>query len=86
METELDTRNLGVQTHVNGELKQDGNTQDLIFAVPAILAYIGTFMTLVPGDVVLTGTPDGVGPLQIGDEVEVTVEGIGMLKNRVEAA
>ena len=86
LETELDTRNLGVQTHVNGELKQDGNTQDLIFGVPAILAYIGTFMTLVPGDVVLTGTPDGVGPLQVGDEVEVTVEGIGTLKNRVEEA
>ena len=86
LETELDTRNLSVQTRVNGELKQDGNTQDLIFGVPTILAHISTFMTLVPGDVVLTGTPDGVGPLQVGDEVEVTVEGIGTLKNRVGGA
>ena len=86
LETDLDTRSLGVQTRVNGALKQDGNTSDLIFSVPQILAYIGTFMTLEPGDVVLTGTPDGVGPLQVGDEVEVSVEGIGTLKNRVEAA
>ena len=85
LETDLDTRNLSVQTRVNGELKQDGNTSDLIFSVPQILAYISTFMTLEPGDVVLTGTPDGVGPLRVGDEVEVSVEGIGTLKNRVEA-
>ena len=86
LETDLDTSNLSVQTRVNGELKQDGATSDLIFSVPQILAYISAFMTLEPGDVVLTGTPDGVGPLQIGDEVEVSVEGIGTLKNRVEAA
>lgn len=85
LETDLDTTSLGVQTRVNGELKQDGNTKDLIFSVAQILAYISTFMTLEPGDVVLSGTPDGVGPLQIGDEVEVSVEGIGTLTNRVEA-
>lgn len=84
LETDLDTRRLGVQTLINGELKQDGNTEDLIFSVPVILAYIGSFMTLEPGDLVLTGTPDGVGPLQVGDEVEVRVEGIGSLTNTVE--
>ena len=86
LETDLDPSNLSVQTRVNGELKQDGNTADLIFSVGAILAYVSTFMTLEPGDVVLTGTPDGVGPLHVGDEVEVSVEGVGTLKNRVEAA
>ena len=85
LETDLDTGNLSVQTRVNGELKQDGNTADLIFSVPVVLAYVSAFMTLEPGDVVLTGTPDGVGPLQLGDEVEVRVEGIGTLRNRVEA-
>ena len=53
--------------------------------MPRILAYISAFMTLEPGDVVLTGTPDGVGPLQEGDEVEVSVEGIGTLRTQVEA-
>jgi 2-keto-4-pentenoate hydratase/2-oxohepta-3-ene-1,7-dioic acid hydratase in catechol pathway len=84
LETDLDTSHLSVQTRVNGELKQDGNTEDLIFSVPVILSYISSFMTLEPGDVVLTGTPDGVGPLKIGDTVEVTVEGIGTLTNIVE--
>jgi 2-keto-4-pentenoate hydratase/2-oxohepta-3-ene-1,7-dioic acid hydratase in catechol pathway len=84
LETDLDTSHLSVQTRVNGELRQDGNTEDLIFSVPTILSYISTFMTLGPGDVVLTGTPDGVGPLKVGDTVEVTVEGIGTLTNIVE--
>lgn len=86
LETNLDTSSLSVQTRINGELKQDGNTADLIFDVPTILSYISQFMTLNPGDLVLTGTPDGVGPLQVGDTVEVTVEGIGTLENVVEAA
>ena len=86
LETELDPSNLSVQTRVNGELKQDGNTQDFIFDLPTVLSYISAFMTLHPGDLVLTGTPDGVGPLQVGDTVEVALEGIGILKNTVEAA
>ncbi len=86
LETDLDTSSLSVQTRVNGELRQDGNTSDLIFSVPQVLVYISTFMTLEPGDVVLTGTPDGVGPLQVGDEVEISVEGVGTLKTQVEAA
>ena len=86
LETDLDPTDLSVQTRVNGELRQDGRTSDLIFSVAEVLAYIGTFMTLGPGDLVLTGTPDGVGPLQVGDEVEVTVSGVGALSAPVEAA
>ena len=83
LETDLDPSNLSVKTHVNGELKQDGNTQDFIFDLPTVLNYISNFMTLHPGDLVLTGTPDGVGPLQVGDTVEVTLQGIGTLENTV---
>jgi 2-keto-4-pentenoate hydratase/2-oxohepta-3-ene-1,7-dioic acid hydratase in catechol pathway len=86
LETELDPSRLSVQTHVNGELKQDGNTEDLIFPVPVILSYISQFMTLTPGDVVLTGTPDGVGPLHVGDTITVTVAGVGTLERQVVAA
>ena len=86
LETDLDPTNLSVQTRVNGDLKQDGSTADMIFPVAEVLAYISTFMTLGPGDVVLTGTPDGVGPLHVGDEVEVEVEGVGTLANTVVSA
>ena len=86
LETELDPSALQVQTRVNGELRQDGSTQDLIFSVPVILSYISHFMTLQAGDVVLTGTPDGVGALQVGDRVEVLVEGVGMLSNSIVEA
>ena len=86
LETDLDTSALGVQTKLNGALKQDGNTQDLIFSVPKILSYISSFLTLGPGDLVLTGTPDGVGPMNVGDRLEVTVEGIGTLECQVEAS
>ncbi len=83
IETELDPSELAIRTELNGELKQDGNTSLMIFDVPTIVAYITSFMTLLPGDVVLTGTPAGVGPMQAGDDVSVTVDGIGTLKNRV---
>ena len=86
LETDLDTSSLSVQTQLNGEMKQDGNTEDLIFSVPKILSYISSFLTLKPGDLVLTGTPDGVGPMQAGDKLEVTVEGIGTLECFVEAS
>lgn len=85
LETDLDPTDLAVQTRVNGELRQDGSTRDLIFPVATILSYISRFLTLRPGDLVLTGTPDGVGPLRPGDTVEVTVEGVGTLENQVEA-
>ncbi len=86
LETELDPTDTTVRTFVNGELRQDGHTSDLIFPVAEVLAYISRFLTLVPGDVVLTGTPDGVGPLAVGDEVEVRVSGVGSLTATVEAA
>ena len=83
IETELDTSDLRVQTHLNGDLKQDGTTKDMIFDVAALVAYVSSVMTLLPGDVILTGTPEGVGPMDVGDEVEVTIAGIGSLTNKV---
>ncbi len=85
LETDLDPADLRIQTRVNGELRQDGHTGDLIFSVPEILAYISRFLTLEPGDLVLTGTPDGVGPLVPGDLVEVSIDAIGSLRNPVIA-
>jgi len=85
LETDLDPGDLRVQTFINGEVRQDGHTRDLIFSVPEVLAYVSRFLTLEPGDVVLTGTPDGVGPLQPGDVVEVTIDAIGTLRNQVVA-
>ena len=86
LETDLDPSDLQLRTFVNGELRQDGRTRDLIFSVPEILSYISGFMTLEPGDVVLTGTPDGVGPLSPGDLIEVTIDAIGTLTNQVTAS
>ncbi len=79
LETDLNPADLRVQTCVNGQPRQDGRTSHMIFNVPEILVYITKFVTLEPGDVVLTGTPEGVGPLQKGDRVEVEVEGVGVL-------
>jgi 2-keto-4-pentenoate hydratase/2-oxohepta-3-ene-1,7-dioic acid hydratase in catechol pathway len=76
---------VAVQTRVNGELKQDGNTRDFIFALDAVMRFISQIMTLLPGDLIATGTPSGVGPLQAGDVVEVSVAGIGTLGNTVAA-
>jgi 2-keto-4-pentenoate hydratase/2-oxohepta-3-ene-1,7-dioic acid hydratase in catechol pathway len=81
--TELDVADLRVTTTVNGEPKQDGRTSQLIFDIPEVLSYITSFTTLLPGDVVLTGTPAGVGPMLPGDEVAVSIEGIGTLTNKV---
>jgi len=83
IETELDVSDLRVQTYLNGDLKQDGSTRDLIFDVPTLVAHVSSVMTLLPGDVILTGTPEGVGPMEVGDEVDVVVEGIGTLTNKV---
>ena len=85
VETELDVRDVGVQCRVDGELRQDGRTAQLLHDVPAVIAWITAFMTLLPGDVVLTGTPAGVGPLVAGCTVDVVVEGIGTLRNPVLA-
>jgi 2-keto-4-pentenoate hydratase/2-oxohepta-3-ene-1,7-dioic acid hydratase in catechol pathway len=75
-----------VQTRVNGELRQDGTTADFIFALDVVMRYISQVMTLEPGDVIATGTPAGVGPLQSGDVVQVSVEGVGTLSNPVAEA
>jgi 2-keto-4-pentenoate hydratase/2-oxohepta-3-ene-1,7-dioic acid hydratase in catechol pathway len=75
-----------VQTRVNGQLRQDGTTADFLFPLDVILRFISQVMTLEPGDLIATGTPAGVGPLQLGDTVEVTVEGVGSLSNPVADA
>jgi len=72
-----------VQTRVNGDLRQDGTTSDFIFPLDVVMLYISQVMTLEPGDVIATGTPAGVSPLQAGDVVEVSVEGVGTLRNPV---
>jgi 2-keto-4-pentenoate hydratase/2-oxohepta-3-ene-1,7-dioic acid hydratase in catechol pathway len=72
-----------VETRVNGQVRQQGNTRDFIFSLDAIIRYVSGVMTLVPGDVISTGTPAGVGPLQAGDVVEVSVQGVGTLRNPV---
>ena len=77
---------LSVRTLLDGELRQDGNTRDMIFTVPELVAYVSSFTTLLPGDVILTGTPEGVGSMQPGQEVTVEVEGIGSLTNPVASA
>ena len=74
-----------MQTFLNGEVKQDGSTSDLIFDIPTLIAHVSSVMTLLPGDVILTGTPEGVGPMQVGDEVEVSIAGLGTLTNPVKA-
>jgi 2-keto-4-pentenoate hydratase/2-oxohepta-3-ene-1,7-dioic acid hydratase in catechol pathway len=82
--TELDPwSGIQVQTRVSGQLRQDGNTREMMFDMDCILRYISAFCTLLPGDLIATGTPEGVGPLVAGDVVEVTVEGIGTLRNPV---
>lgn len=85
IETELDPGSLGIQSRLNGEVRQDSNTSDLIFDVPFLMEFVTNIMTLEPGDVIMTGTPSGVGPMKPGDTIEVEVEGIGVLKNPVVA-
>ncbi|HUI40125.1 MAG TPA: fumarylacetoacetate hydrolase family protein [Methanothrix sp.] len=79
----IDPSDADIRTRVNGEIKQNSNTSDQIFDVPKLIEFISGVMTLMPGDVIATGTPPGVGSLQKGDVVEVEIEGIGVLKNSV---
>ncbi|MGW7051002.1 fumarylacetoacetate hydrolase family protein [Streptomyces sp. NPDC054887] len=83
VETDLDPADLAVQCTVNGQQRQLGRTSDMIRSVEDLIVHISEAMTLLPGDVILTGTPAGVGPLNVGDEVAVTIEGIGTLTNKV---
>ena len=85
IETDLDSSDLAIHTLVNGEVKQQARTSQLEHGVADLLAFVSRVMTLLPGDVLLTGTPAGVGPLEPGDRVEVEVEGIGVLANEVVA-
>ena len=83
--TDLDPSSLPIITRVNGEVRQNGNTADLLFPVPRLIAYLSRYLTLLPGDVIMTGTPAGVGPIQVGDTIEVEVPPIGVLRNSVVA-
>ncbi len=85
IETELAPGNLAISCRVNGAVRQNSNTADFIFSVPKIIACISAAITLLPGDIILTGTPSGVGPIRPGDQVEVEIEGIGVLQNNVVA-
>lgn len=84
METDLDPANQRISMRVNGELKQNSNTRNMIFPVEELFSFISHIMTLNPGDVIATGTPPGVGQLQVGDLAEAMVEGVGTLRNRVK--
>jgi 2-keto-4-pentenoate hydratase/2-oxohepta-3-ene-1,7-dioic acid hydratase in catechol pathway len=83
--TDVDPADLAITTTVNGELKQAGRTSQMVRSVDELVSHISMAMTLLPGDVILTGTPAGVGPLAIGDQVSVTIEQVGTLTNRVVA-
>ena len=85
IETELDLSDATVETFVNGHRKQHGRTSEMLFSLDVIIRWISRVMTLVPGDVIATGTPSGVGPLKAGDVVEVVVGGVGTLRNPVVA-
>ena len=83
IETDIDPGNVSVETRLNGEVKQKGNTADMAFPVAFLIRYISEIMTLYPGDLIATGTPAGVSRMKSGDTVEVEVAGIGVLVNRV---
>jgi 2-keto-4-pentenoate hydratase/2-oxohepta-3-ene-1,7-dioic acid hydratase in catechol pathway len=85
IETDVDPSDLRITTRLNGEVRQDSRTSMIVHKIPTLIAYITSCMTLLPGDVILTGTPDGIGPMQVGDSVEVEIEGIGVLTNPVAA-
>ncbi len=85
IETDLDTSDLAISTTLNDEPQQDGRTAQMIFDVPTLVEYVSSFTTLLPGDVILTGTPSGVAAMVPGDEVSIHVEGIGSLINKVVA-
>jgi 2-keto-4-pentenoate hydratase/2-oxohepta-3-ene-1,7-dioic acid hydratase in catechol pathway len=81
--TDLDPSDLAIGSRLNGETRQKSSTNDLIFDVPFLISFLSKVMTLNPGDLVLTGTPEGVGPMKPGDTIEVEIAGIGVLANPV---
>jgi len=86
IETDLDPSGIKIESRLNGILRQSSSSADLIFPVYELVAYISGIMTLSPGDIISTGTPPGVGPMRPRDLIEVRIEGIGVLKNKVVAA
>jgi len=85
IETEAEPDNLKLETYLNDELRQSASTSDLLFGISKLISFVSSIMTLLPGDVIATGTPSGVGPMKPGDVVEVRIEKIGTLKNSVVA-
>lgn len=85
IETEFDPADALITCKVNGELRQMASTREMVFTIPQLVAYITSIMTLEPGDLIMTGTPGGIGLLLAGDEIEISIEGIGVLKNHVRA-
>jgi 2-keto-4-pentenoate hydratase/2-oxohepta-3-ene-1,7-dioic acid hydratase in catechol pathway len=85
VDTEFDPTDVRVTCEVDGEVRQDGRTKDFIFDIPTLIAYVTAFARLEPGDVIMTGTPSGVGPVQVGNTITVAVEGLGRLTNQVVA-
>ena len=83
IETDLDPNDVAIETRLNGEVVQSARTTDMVFGVATLIEYVTRFMTLLPGDVLITGTPEGVGRLSTGDRVDVSIEGIGTLSNPV---
>lgn len=85
IETDLDPSDLAIESFLNGERRQSSRTSRFLFAIPQLISFISQVMTLYPGDLIITGTPAGIGPMQPGDEIEVRIEGIGSLKNTIIA-
>lgn len=85
IQTDINPNNLEIRLTVNGETRQHSNTSDLIFSIEELMEEVTSVMTLDPGDIILTGTPSGVGPLKPGDQIEITIESIGTLKNKVSS-
>ncbi len=83
--TDIDPNEQKISCHLNGEVKQDSNTNNMIFNIQKIISYVSDQMTLLPGDVIITGTPAGVGPIEPGDKVRIEVEEVGVLENPVVA-
>jgi len=83
IETDLDPNDVAIEARLNGEVRQRASTVDMVFGVATLIEYITSFMTLLPGDMIMTGTPEGVGKLAPGDVVEIEVEGVGTLANAV---
>jgi 2-keto-4-pentenoate hydratase/2-oxohepta-3-ene-1,7-dioic acid hydratase in catechol pathway len=83
IETDFDPADSVITCHVNGEMRQMSSTRDMVFSVRQLIAFVSSIMTLEPGDLLMTGTPAGVGPLMSGDVVEVSIEGLGVLRNPV---